>query len=345
MTKAIYTGIGDKARKVKNLYIGVDGKARKVKKAYIGVDGVARLFYSSGWVLGSEVLSGSSSGQTSAISGYDSYTFNADTGVIALSGASSSHSLATLHSNGNPVYTAVSSDGHKLTLKRVTARSETTRPASYKEGSTSSSSSWYDEGQYLSGKSSYSFNSSTGQYSVSGSASGYVEDLYSNKKKIYISGGSTLKWYEVTDKDTTTSTSTYYTEGSISWGSWQYEQEWSGGAGISITGYTDYSFSSSSGYGTSGSYWTFGPYYEGENANYTVYDVSSDGRTLYVTQMQVNSYEAKARTGTASASTNTSTTTSTDYKVTTYTKGTTYIEPTTTYSYTVKTYTQTATEE
>ena len=62
MTKAIYTGVGDTARKVKKLYIGVDGKAREVKKAYIGVNGVARLFYSSGWVLGSEVLSATSSG-------------------------------------------------------------------------------------------------------------------------------------------------------------------------------------------------------------------------------------------------------------------------------------------
>lgn len=45
MSKAIYVGVGDKARKVKNLYVGVDGKARKVKKGYIGVNGVARLFY------------------------------------------------------------------------------------------------------------------------------------------------------------------------------------------------------------------------------------------------------------------------------------------------------------
>lgn len=46
MAKAVYEGIGDKARKVKKMYVGVDGKARKVKKGYIGVNGVARLFFS-----------------------------------------------------------------------------------------------------------------------------------------------------------------------------------------------------------------------------------------------------------------------------------------------------------
>lgn len=46
MSKAIYTGISNKARKVPKLYVGVDGKARKVKKGYVGVNGVARLFYS-----------------------------------------------------------------------------------------------------------------------------------------------------------------------------------------------------------------------------------------------------------------------------------------------------------
>lgn len=45
MSKAIYVGVDNKARKVKSLYVGVDGKARKVKKGYIGVNGVARLFY------------------------------------------------------------------------------------------------------------------------------------------------------------------------------------------------------------------------------------------------------------------------------------------------------------
>lgn len=47
MAKAIYTGVGNVAHKVKKLYVGVDGKARKVKKAYVGVNGVARQFYSA----------------------------------------------------------------------------------------------------------------------------------------------------------------------------------------------------------------------------------------------------------------------------------------------------------
>ena len=32
MAKALYTGVGDKAKKVKAIYVGVDGKARKVAK-------------------------------------------------------------------------------------------------------------------------------------------------------------------------------------------------------------------------------------------------------------------------------------------------------------------------
>lgn len=45
MSKAVYTGIENKARKVPRLYVGVDGIARKVKRGYVGVNGIARLFY------------------------------------------------------------------------------------------------------------------------------------------------------------------------------------------------------------------------------------------------------------------------------------------------------------
>lgn len=45
MAKAVYFGVGGKARKTKKIYFGVGGKARKVKKAYIGVGGKARLCY------------------------------------------------------------------------------------------------------------------------------------------------------------------------------------------------------------------------------------------------------------------------------------------------------------
>lgn len=48
MTKAVYVGVGGKARKVKKGYIGVDGKARKIKKAYVGVGGKARPFWGGG---------------------------------------------------------------------------------------------------------------------------------------------------------------------------------------------------------------------------------------------------------------------------------------------------------
>lgn len=50
MAKGIYTGVDNKARKVKKVYIGVDNVARKVKKVYIGdSSGKARLAWSAGW--------------------------------------------------------------------------------------------------------------------------------------------------------------------------------------------------------------------------------------------------------------------------------------------------------
>ena len=48
MAKAVYVGVGSKARKMKKAYIGIGGKARKVKKMYIGdSSGKARLCYSA----------------------------------------------------------------------------------------------------------------------------------------------------------------------------------------------------------------------------------------------------------------------------------------------------------
>ena len=47
MAKAVYVGVGSKARKMKKAYIGIGGKARKVKKMYIGVGAKARLCYSA----------------------------------------------------------------------------------------------------------------------------------------------------------------------------------------------------------------------------------------------------------------------------------------------------------
>ena len=34
MAKAVYVGVGSKARKMKKAYVGISGKARKVKKMY-----------------------------------------------------------------------------------------------------------------------------------------------------------------------------------------------------------------------------------------------------------------------------------------------------------------------
>ena len=47
MTKAMYVGVGDVARRVKKFYVGVNNVARRVVKAYVGVNNVARQFYTS----------------------------------------------------------------------------------------------------------------------------------------------------------------------------------------------------------------------------------------------------------------------------------------------------------
>lgn len=48
MSKGMYIGVDNVARKIRTAYIGVDNVARKIKKAYIGVDNVAKCFFSSG---------------------------------------------------------------------------------------------------------------------------------------------------------------------------------------------------------------------------------------------------------------------------------------------------------
>lgn len=331
MAKALYTGVGDKAQKVKGIYIGVDGKARKVKKAYIGVEGKARLFYSGEWVLGAEVVTNTATGQTAAISGYDTYSFNADAGILALTGSKTSHALSSLLSSKKPVYTAVSSDGHTITLKRVTDSVTTTTDAYYKEGSTSSSASWHPEGYNLSGKSSYSFDKTTGQYTVSGSKSGYVQNLYGTGTKIYISGGSSLKWYEVTDYNT--STDYYYSEGS-------FVDNGKSNAAYDTTyyGYATYSFDRDSGYSVD--LYTSYTWWEGDRVNQDLYEMDGDTlvkKTYTGSGMRLSVTEYRATPTRLSE-------TSTEYKVTTNTKGSTKVNATTGTTYTVQTLTQTATE-
>lgn len=294
------------------------------------------------WILGAPVKTSTQTGQTASISGSKTYNFNEDTGELSL-GSTSTYSLSSLYSSKEPVYTSVS--GKVLTYKIVTDSKTSTSSAYYSEGSPSSSSTTSTSDGSVSGYTSYNFSSSTGNYSSSGSSTSHsYSSMYNNETTVYTGFGSTLTYKRVTDKDTSTSTTTSYSEGSISWDSWQEEQEWSGGAGISISGYTSYGFSSSGGYYTSGLYQTTPTYYEGDSADITLYDVSSDGKTLYVTQLQASNYYCRARTGSATASTSSTTTTTTTYTITTYTQGSTYHSGGTTTTYTVETYTRTATE-
>lgn len=111
MSKGIYIGVDDKARKVTKAYIGVDGVARKILKGYEGNEnGIARQFYSaekahywrrynanywdvaSHHTIGSNVTNYPDSfwAQKSGITLYGSYVFDAYTGNFILSGAQQS---------------------------------------------------------------------------------------------------------------------------------------------------------------------------------------------------------------------------------------------------------------
>ena len=337
MAKALYTGVGDKAQKVKGIYIGVDGKARKVKKAYIGVDGKARLFYSGEWVLGAEVVSSTSTGQTAAISGYDTYSFNADAGILALTGSKTSHALSSLLSSKKPVYTAVSSDGHTITLKRVTDSVTTTTDAYYTEGSvTSTTSSGNSESATLSGKSSYSFNKSTGQYTVSGSRSGSLSTLYSNGNIVYVSGGTSLVYKKVTNKST--STDSYWTEGGFRTDYTDTDSDFVS----SYTGYSNVKFDSETGqWENTGFQVTYSPV-EDDYQYWTIYQIGNHSCTKIDYEYSFGNYFARITYSTATATENTTTTTT--YTITTYTKGRNYVAATSSTTYTVQTLTQTATE-
>lgn len=143
-----------------------------VKRWFIGSQEVKQVTNAAGtilwkmvsWVLGSEIQTESSSDQTSNITGYSAITFDEDTGTIAYSGSSSSKSLSSLYSSGSPVYTALSSDAHTVTLKRVTDEGTSTV---YEESDWSLVSSGYAEYDTdYDGYANYEFNEVDG-YSVS----------------------------------------------------------------------------------------------------------------------------------------------------------------------------------
>lgn len=290
------------------------------------------------WILGPEVYKTEESGCTADITGASSYTFDEETGAITL-GSKSSHTLASLHSSKTPVYTGVKNN--VMTLKRVTARKETTTPAYYSEGTPSVEEAWYAEGSVLSGKASGTLNKTTGQYTVSGTASDTVENLFRDKGKIYISGGTSLKWYQVTDR----SIYTYYdyVAEPLSWGDWTTET----GGGVTIEGHWTYEFDAVRGIYTTSEYdLTHYTLYEGDIAGeltgQILYTVSADGKTLYAHQGRCGATYCEERRGASSVTTNT--VTSIDYEVTTCTQGTTYTPASTAVSYTVETKTQTASE-
>lgn len=284
---------------------------------------------------GAEASQGSATGQTSAISGYDAYSFNADTGVFALTGSSTSHALSSLLSSKKPVYTAVSSDKHTLTWKKVTASNTTTTDAYYTEGSvTSSASSGNSASSTLSGKSSYTFDKTTGQYTISGSRSGSLSTLYNNGYTVYTSGGTSLVYKKVTNKST--STSSYWSEGSFSTDYVDTDTNFI----TSYTGYSNVKFNSSTGqWEGSGYSVTYSPM-EDEYQYWTIYQIGNHSCTKIDYDYSFGNYFARITYSTATANENTTTTTT--YTITTYTKGRNYVAATSSTTYTVTTHQRTA---
>ena len=331
MAKKTYIGVGNVSKNGKKFYIGIDNVAKKVKKMYVGVNGVAKLVYSlAACVLGDPVLSNTQTGQTGSITGSKTYTFNEETGALAL-GSTSTYSLSSLYSSKEPVYTSVS--GRTLTYKLVTDSATSTTSAHYNEGSATSSSTTSTSDSSISGYTSYSFSSSTGQYSSSGSStSKSYSSMYSAGTTLYTGFGSSLTYKKVTNKSE--STGTVYKQGSFS-----SVNNLSVEPDDSFSGYSSYSFDPASGY--KGLNWTNQTLWSG-NSWFSLYSISDNGKTIYRDDYSYSDYGfgIACTCDRYKATATTSTGIITTYTITTYTQGSTYTAASTTTTYTIKTYTR-----
>ena len=295
--------------------------------------GLARLCYAlGGWILDIPTKISTQTLQEGSITGSKTYNFDTETGVVSL-GSTSSYSLSSLYSSKEPVY--VSAVDRILTYKVVSDSSTTTTSGKYVEGSTSSTSTTSTSNSSVSGYTSYSFNSSTGQYSSAGSStSPSYSTMYSNGTTVYTGFGSSLKYKKVTNKGTTTDTRYYYDY------DWDYDSYQDTDFIMSWNGYSSYSFDSStgqfspSGYNVSGSLW------EGESCYVTCYNPSGSSCSYLSISYDGNPYgSASITVGSASSYRTSSQSTVTTYTITTYTKGATYQPGSTVTNYTVDTYT------
>lgn len=123
MTRAIYVGVNNTARKVKTLYVGVNGVARKVKKMYIGVNGVARLCYTSEVTVTVTIVQSANQTITVICNG-NSYTstFTAKAGstYTASISASTGYNAGTLNSTSGTLIDNITISATAATLKTYT---------------------------------------------------------------------------------------------------------------------------------------------------------------------------------------------------------------------------------
>lgn len=342
MAKKTYIGVNNLTKLGKRFYIGVGNAAKKVKKMYIGVGGFA---------LSNAVKQSTQTGQTGSVVGTKTLPFDSATGVKPL-GSTSSYTMSSLLTSGDIVYTSVS--GNQITYRQVTDSKTTTTGGGYTEGTETSSSSNGNTSSIY-GSTTYSFNTTTGKYTLGSNSSHDLSDLYSSNQRIYTSGGSTLTSKQVTNR-------TYHEGSEGEYVQEYYESSPSYYAYGSITIFIDpnsYFYSncvrgSSAGgglyYSLSGGEWPYsyrfnaddeedqGPVYvvtagtASEATGVVKYWAEWDGNglTVYSQTLGINGYMSGGSDPYYS------------YTVRTYTKGSTYTQGSSNTTYTVETYTQNA---
>lgn len=162
----------------------------------------------------------------------------------------------------------------------------------YTEGADTKQSSASGQTANISAGTGVIFDSKAGTWTITGYASQALASLYSSKAMVYTGvSGHILTGKKVTDAKTTT-TAGYYTEGNFGSGDLQERKQYTS---ISISGYPGYTFNKNTGkFSTTGSFRYATHEYDYDNYQFLetdpkyLYNVSSDGETLYKDEITVN---------------------------------------------------------
>lgn len=162
----------------------------------------------------------------------------------------------------------------------------------YTEGADTKQSSASGQTANISAGTGVIFDSKAGTWTITGYASKTLASLYSSRAMVYTGvSGHILTGKKVTDAKTTT-TAGYYTEGNFDSGELQQRKQYTS---ITISGYTGYKFDKNTGkFSTTGSFSYATHAYDYDNYVFLetdpkyLYNVSSDGETLYKDEVTVD---------------------------------------------------------